>query len=417
VIDVRRHFACGIGRVSLNLAAAAIASRDAWGRLVLLTTEANRERVASLSGRDVEVVVVDYPFFSRADLYELPRLLATLRADVFVAPQFYISPFIDCATVKMVHDLWPIEHDQWLPSEREMAAHFGRQAVEGASDFLRWFEQNRATLPSWNEELQRRYEVDQNVLRRYAIAMICAAIDTAAIVPTCSWFSRSEITRLFPAAEPKLHVIYPFVTPVETAPKRRRFSFLHVGKFEPRKNHQLVCEAFIHACRRLPAAERADASLTLIGDVSYRRHGSAIVDFVREAAQHHEINFLGITSEGELWRRYADAYAFVFPSEFEGFGIPVIEAMSVGTPVITADRGGTREAAGGAALLIERLDTETLADAMLELWRDAALHEQLRRRGYERAAAFTFEQTVAQFREVVYRAAFQTEPGLALETS
>ncbi|MDQ3283383.1 MAG: glycosyltransferase family 4 protein, partial [Acidobacteriota bacterium] len=261
-------------------------------------------------------------------------------------------------------------------------------------------------LPSWHStRLRELYDLDENVMRRYVIAMFCVTIDTAASVPTCSRFSRDEILRLFPLAEPRMNVIYPFLQPRETPPKRQRFAFLHVGKFEPRKNHRLVVEAFMRAYDRLSARDREEASLTLIGDVSYRECGREVVQVVRNAARDYPIRFLGVTSEEELWRQYAAAYAFVFPSAFEGFGIPVVEAMSAGTAVITANRGGTREAAGDAALLVGNLEPETVAGAMLTLWYDRALHQQLRERGARRAADFTRTQSSAQFEAAVDRAA------------
>jgi len=405
MIDVRRHFACGIGRVSLNFAEAALARRERWNRLILLTNSANRNRVEALAGNEAEVLIGDYPFFSRADLYELPRLIGLAGADVFVAPQFYISPLIDCPTVKMVHDLWPIRYDHWLPTTAELTGHFGPEATEGVADFLRWFERNQNDLPSWhNDHLRELYESDDNLVRRYMIAMFCASIDTAASIPTCSWFSRNEIVHLFPLAEPRIDVIYPFMQPREAPPKSRRFAFLHVGKFEPRKNHGLVVEAFMRAYDRLSTEDREEASLTLIGDVSYRQHGRKIVEMVRDAARDYPIHFLGVTSETKLWQHYAEAYALVFPSAFEGFGIPIVEAMSAGTPVITANRGGTREAAGGAALLVDELEPEPLAEAMLALWQDHALYQDLRERGRRHAAAFTRMRTCTQFEIAIDRA-------------
>jgi glycosyltransferase involved in cell wall biosynthesis len=406
MIDVRRHFACGIGRVSLNFAEAAVARRERWNRLILLTNSGNRARVEALADDDTEVLIAGYPFFSRADLCELPRLVERAGADVFVAPQFYISPWIECPTVKMVHDLWPIQHDHWLPTTAELTGHFGAEAAEGVTDFLQWFDRNHDALPSWrNDRLRELYELDDNPVRRYSIAMFCTSIDTAASIPTCSWFSRDEITDLFPLAEPRMDVIYPFLQPREVLPKSRRFAFLHVGKFEPRKNHRLVVEAFMRAYDRLSAEDREEASLTLIGDVSYRQYGREIVEMVRDAARDYPIHFLGVTSEAELWRHYAAAYALVFPSAFEGFGIPVVEAMSAGTPVITANRGGTREAAGGAALLVDELEPDPLAEAMLALWRDGALYQSLREQGTRHAAAFTRTRSSMQFEMAIDRAA------------
>lgn len=403
VLDVRRHFACGIGRVSLNLAEAALRSRGICRRLALITSPANAARVEALARGDAELITVDYPFFSSDDLFELPRLVADLGGDVYIAPQFYISPFFRCRTIKMIHDLWPLLQDRWLPTEEEIASHFGAAANEGIRTFVAWFEAERTSLPSWKcDAVRRLYEENPERLPRYMLAMYCAAIDTAAIVPTSSEYARQQILDVFPHAAPKLQVLYPYVTPFASSePKARHFSLLHVGKFEPRKNHQILCEAFIHAYEALPVHERGAASLTLVGDVSYRSCGRELVAYVERVAQKYPIRFVGVVSDEELRTLYRSAWALVFPSLFEGFGIPILEAMAASTPVITANRGGMREAAGDAAFLLDDLSAESLAAAMLELYRDDSFHAELARRGRHRVGEFSFDSMRHRFVELV----------------
>jgi glycosyltransferase involved in cell wall biosynthesis len=93
-----------------------------------------------------------------------------------------------------------------------------------------------------------------------------------------------------------------------------------------------------------------------------------------------------------LAQAYAAATATVYPSLYEGFGLPILESLAAGAPVIASDRGAMREVAGEAALLVDPLDPGSLAAAMLRLVEDPALHARLQNLGRERAAAFTWEK-------------------------
>ena len=97
---------------------------------------------------------------------------------------------------------------------------------------------------------------------------------------------------------------------------------------------------------------------------------------------------LGGVSDLELQRLYRGATALVFPSLEEGFGLPILEAMHAGTPVMTSDVSAMPEVAGDAALLVDPMDTDAIHDGMVRLMADAQLREDLRRRGHERVLGF-----------------------------
>lgn len=121
--------------------------------------------------------------------------------------------------------------------------------------------------------------------------------------------------------------------------------------------------------------------------------------------QETHIRELGFVPDPELAALYQSATAFVFPSLYEGFGIPLVEAMSAGCPVITTGWGAMQEVTGGAALYVDPRRPEQIADAILALASDEDRRAELRRKGLERAAAFdwarTARQTLEVFREVV----------------
>jgi glycosyltransferase involved in cell wall biosynthesis len=115
---------------------------------------------------------------------------------------------------------------------------------------------------------------------------------------------------------------------------------------------------------------------------------------VEESPRHTDIDVLGYVSAETLASLYRRAAIFAFPSLDEGFGMPVLEAMSHGAPVITSQSSALPEVAGDAAILVNPFDTEAIADALLRLAGDRDLRDDFARRGVERARGFTWESAV-----------------------
>jgi glycosyltransferase involved in cell wall biosynthesis len=117
------------------------------------------------------------------------------------------------------------------------------------------------------------------------------------------------------------------------------------------------------------------------------------------------VKFLGWVDTEELEELYASACCFVFPSLYEGFGLPVLEAMARGVPVATSGRASLKEVAGDAALLFDPEDEESIAEAIERILTDRALAERLRTAGLERARRFSWtaaaEGTVASYRRAL----------------
>ena len=112
------------------------------------------------------------------------------------------------------------------------------------------------------------------------------------------------------------------------------------------------------------------------------------------------MRFLGYLPEETLAVLYRLSGVFVFPSLYEGFGLPPLEAMASGTPVVTSNVSSLPEVAGDAAVLVDPYDPEALADAMMRVLTDEKLRKDLRRRGLERAKQFSWEQSVRRVREI-----------------
>lgn len=169
--------------------------------------------------------------------------------------------------------------------------------------------------------------------------------------------------------------------------------FIYVGTLEPRKNVPALIEAYSRCAREI------DLDLVIAGRRGWKTEPIDAALARSDAAD--RIHFTGHVDDADMPTLLTAAHALVWPSLFEGFGLPPLEAMACGTPVITSTTSSLPEIVGDAALSVDPGDIEALAANMLRLARDTALHADLRARGQQRAAPFTWrraaEQTIATY--------------------
>jgi glycosyltransferase involved in cell wall biosynthesis len=171
---------------------------------------------------------------------------------------------------------------------------------------------------------------------------------------------------------------------------------LFVGTLEPRKNLPLLIEAFAEVRRRLDAQLLIAGPRGWLDEPIFAAHArSDLGDAVR---------FLGRLDEHDLAVLYSHAGVFVLPSLYEGFGLPVLEAMACGAPVVSSNAGPLPEVAGDAAVLLPPEDPAAWAEAIGQVLGSPGLAEDLRRRGFRRARMFSWQRAARQTREV-YREA------------
>ncbi|MFH0259601.1 glycosyltransferase family 4 protein [Vibrio barjaei] len=163
---------------------------------------------------------------------------------------------------------------------------------------------------------------------------------------------------------------------------------LSVCTLEPRKNLTRLIEAY----KSLPALIREQSPLVLVGDSGWKNE--AMLDSARALVASGQIKFTGYVSDRELKQLYASAMVFAYPSLYEGFGLPVVEAMASGAPVLTSNSGATKEVAGDGALLVEPTSIEAITSGLLKLIENPLLREQLVEKGRMRVAQFTWTNTV-----------------------
>jgi glycosyltransferase involved in cell wall biosynthesis len=261
---------------------------------------------------------------------------------------------------------------------------------------------------------------------RYARFVMGNAIRKSALVFTVSEASRADILRFYPATDPhKVHVVPNAIDaelledpgPEETERVRERYQIrgrfvLFAGNVKPHKN----LERLIRAFARVHGQEgNEDLRLVLLGDdvgryASLRRTAD-------EAGVRQDVRFFGFVPHQTLAALYRMATVFAFPSLYEGFGLPPLEAMACGTPVVTSRISSLPEVVGDGALLVDPYSEEEIAHGIARVLDDEDLRRRLIERGLERAASFSWERSVRQIHSGYLKALGRPLPAQAEATS
>jgi glycosyltransferase involved in cell wall biosynthesis len=175
--------------------------------------------------------------------------------------------------------------------------------------------------------------------------------------------------------------------------------FLFVGTLQPRKNYERLLAAFDRFA--VGATERY--LLAFAGTQGWQ--GERFRRALDRMGARDQVRLLGYVNDADLPGLMSGAVALAFPSLYEGFGLPALEAMACGTPVLTSGCSSLPEVVGDAAQLVDPLNTEAIADGLARLANDEALRAALRERGLARAATFTWERTARETLEVLRAAA------------
>jgi len=240
--------------------------------------------------------------------------------------------------------------------------------------------------------------MDERNLRRIREGIDYSVARSDRIV-TISEFSRQEICTLLDVPEEKISVVYS--APVQTGvcgdwaavAKKQNITrpyILYVGTIEPRKNLTRLIRAFALLKQR----HRIPHQLVLAGGKGWQN--AEIYQAVEAAACREDILFTGYISQDEKNALYRNAEAFVFPSLYEGFGMPPLEAMQWECPVVCANTASLPEVVGDAARLVDPLEEEDLAEGLLQVITDKAYAAELVRRGSMQTEKFTWDASAKQ---------------------
>ncbi len=359
-IDARKMHDFGIGTYIRNLLRH-LARIDQETEYVVLARPENCQAVAAL-GANFRTVSESSPTYSVVEQLRIPFALRRERVALFHAPHYVLPPLVRCRSVVTIHDCIHLMFPQYLP--------------------------NRLAL-------------------KYAHTSIRLAARRATRVMTVSESSKRDILRFVNVPPEKIDVIYNAyderfsVEPREEDVVRVRERYqlhdefvLYAGNVKPHKNLERLIAAF-HLVRDRGLDH---LKLVVIGDEISKY--TALRRAVHRHQLHKYVRFLGYMPEETLAVMYRLAGVFVFPSLYEGFGLPPLEAMASGTPVVTSNVSSLPEVAGDAAVLTDPYDPEAIADGIQRVLTDETLRADLRRRGLERAHQFSWEKSVRRVRAI-----------------
>ncbi|HET9192920.1 MAG TPA: glycosyltransferase family 1 protein [Vicinamibacterales bacterium] len=359
-IDARKLHDFGIGTYIRNLLRQ-LARIDRQTDYVLLSPAADLD-VASQLGPNFRAVLEPSPNYSFREQVHVPWVLRRERPDVFHAPHYVLPPAVTCRSVVTIHDCIHLMFPQYLPNKMAYA---------------------------------------------YARASMWAAVKRSDRILTVSEASKRDILHFFNVAPEKIVVIYNaiddhfWLTPPEDEVVRVRERYqldhqfiLYVGNIKPHKNLVRLIDAF----GELRRTGFEELKLLIIGDEISKL--PSLRRAVHRHKLHKHVRFLGYVSDDTLRVLYRLASLFVFPSLYEGFGLPPLEAMASGTPVVTSNQSSLPEVMGDAAVLVDPYDVGAIVDGMRRVLTDTDLAAELRRRGPERAREFSWARSVEQTRRV-----------------
>lgn len=245
--------------------------------------------------------------------------------------------------------------------------------------------------------------LEANTIKKWFARMFLSRIHASSLqradkVIAISKATKDFIVNTFRTPQSKIEVIYNGFTPIiaRSDVNTTHPFFLYVGALKPRKNILNVIEAFGQFLQKRPHPY----TLVIVGKGggSYEK---LLRKRVKDLGIESQVRFMGYVPSEELSRLYAEATAFVFPSLVEGFGLPILESMSAGLPVITSNEGALAEIAGNAALLISPTDIHSLSEALARIIDEPGLGQYLRTQGYLRIKDFSWEQTAKQYQNVL----------------
>jgi glycosyltransferase involved in cell wall biosynthesis len=297
----------------------------------------------------------------------IPWALWRYKADVFFSPDSMCSLRSKTPTVMTCHDLVPL--------------HFPEQIEKRHRGYLLKF------LPKWLQRADHLLSVSTFV--KNDIAQTCG------ILP-------EKISAVYNGCRADFHPL----SETEKKDVRDQFAggsdfFFYAGAIHPRKNVHRLIRAFDLFRKQ----NKSNAKLLLAGRFAWQT--GEVLSAWEAAAYKEEILFLGYVREGDLPRLTASALASVYVSISEGFGLPLLEAMSSGTPVITSNISCLPEIAGDAAMLVDPFSEEDIAAALTSMIREKDFREQLIQKGSRRCKDFSWEGAAEQIYQILRTTAQQ----------
>jgi glycosyltransferase involved in cell wall biosynthesis len=369
-IDIRRMTEFGVGTYIRNVVRT-LGRIDRNNEFLLIGTPAKVEEIGTLPSnfRAVPLLASDR---SVAGYREFRKVLQELKCDLVHIPNLFSVPrMLPCPYVMTVHDM--LEH---MSRAREQSGfwrsfHFQmtKRVLAGAARIF-------AVSNFTRNEIEKLFEIPHE-----RVEVVYNAIDERFLHGHASAADRDLIARRY-------QVTYPFL--------------LYAGRISAHKNVVRMIEAFSALKTELEKSEAyPDLKLIIIGD-DLSGNPDLRRTVVRSGVQ-HDVRFLGFVPIEVLRIFYDEAKIFVFPSLYEGFGLPPLEAMAHGTPVVTSNVSSLPEVVGNAAVLVNPENVFEIMRALHRVLMDQPLRDRMKERGYAQAAKFSWETSVRRILEAYGR--------------
>ena len=359
-IDARKLHDFGIGTYVRNLLRQ-LARLDHETEYVLLCQRGDTDLPRQL-GENFRAITERSGQYSVAEQLSIPINVGRTAPHVFHTPHYVLPVLTPCRSIVTIHDCIHLLFPEYL---RNRMAHV------------------------------------------YARAMLWTAVHRASRVLTVSEASKKDILRFFHVPEQRVTVIHNAIDerfyndpPEEEIVRVRERYQLHdrflmyAGNVKPHKNLERLIDAFVV----LRQSGFNDLKLLITGSEISRY--ATLRRAVHRYNLHKHVRFLGFQSETTLAALYRLADVFVFPSLYEGFGLPPLEAMASGTPVVVSNVSSLPEVVGDAGIQVNPYDADAIADGIRQVLTNSTLREELTARGLARARAFSWQESITRVRQI-----------------
>ena len=354
--DLRRINNPGIGRYMRRIVEG-ILQHAPQNEYVLIMAPGTEELVAGRAAGNVKTIVTTLPYYSVREQFELRSIARNERLDLFHSPHFLMPLLPTCPTVITIHDVI------YIACKDDLDSRAGRL-------YYRW--------------------------------MMKAAAHQSQRIITDSEYSKSDIVQLLSVRQDKVDVVSLGVEkafqPVQDANRLREVAekygaskpfMFYAGIFKRRKNHAGLLRAFAEVRKA-----GVDVQLVIGGPL---KEGKAILErLARDLNISSDVVFAGFIEEADLPALYSAARVYACPSNYEGFGFTILEAMGCGTPVVCNPSTSLPEVAGEAVLWADANSPKAFADALVRACSDSSLRCSLVERGFRNVSRFSWDRAVSE---------------------
>ncbi len=363
--DVQQNLGAGIERYTYHFVRNLLKHDQINDYVLFFYSDISPETVHKIKGTNSRVKIVKlFRQSSKIPLWDnhirFSHLLKCENLDNCIFPANVIPLFYNKNSILIIHDLAIYLHPDWFPEKQ-------------------WFSTK---------------------------ILVPASIRKAKKIVAISQCTKNDLLKIFKINKDKVSVIYPGVRikdtylPDEITTIKNKFEIkgdycLFLGTIEPRKNILNLIKAFSNY---LFENEESKIDLVLAGNKGWKYNlVFKNLNCLNQRLINSRIKYIGKISNRERNILLKNCEAFIFPSQYEGFGFPVLEAMSLGVPVVTGNNSSLQEVANDSAILVESNDVNSIRRGIKQVLADKCLRQQLIVKGKKNSQSFTWEKTVEKF--------------------